>query len=79
MEIIDRKENPILNRVEITWQWRHTGAPTPTRKEIIDPAMIRAGWRVGEGPEFSAWSEFTITCRRASFSDYNVCDGRVHV
>ena len=39
MEIIDRKENPILNRVEITWQWRHTGAPTPTRKEIIDAVV----------------------------------------
>ncbi|MDG1525056.1 MAG: hypothetical protein P8Q90_03190 [Candidatus Thalassarchaeaceae archaeon] len=35
MEIIERKENPILNRVELSWQWRHTGAPTPTRAEII--------------------------------------------
>jgi ribosomal protein S24E len=35
MEITDRKENPILNRVEISWQWRHVGAPTPTRGEII--------------------------------------------
>ena len=40
MEIIDRKENPILNRVELAWQWRHTGAPTPTRNEIID-AVVR--------------------------------------
>ena len=36
MEIIDRKENSILNRVELSWQWRHTGAATPTRAEIID-------------------------------------------
>ena len=35
MEVIDRKENSILNRVEISWQWRHVGAPTPTRNEII--------------------------------------------
>jgi small subunit ribosomal protein S24e len=39
MEIIERKENPILNRVELTWQWRHTGAPTPTRTEIIDAVV----------------------------------------
>ena len=39
MEIIDRKENPILNRVEISWQWRHVGAATPTRNEIIDAVV----------------------------------------
>jgi|TARA_B100001750_G_scaffold58582_1_gene46342 ribosomal protein S24E len=39
MEITDRKENPILNRVELTWQWRHTGAATPTRNEIIDAVV----------------------------------------
>ena len=39
MEIIDRKENPILNRVEISWQWRHTGSATPTRNEIIDAVL----------------------------------------
>ena len=39
MEIIDRKENPILNRVEISWQWRHIGAATPTRNEIIDAVL----------------------------------------
>ena len=39
MEIIDRKENPILNRVEISWQWRHVGAPTPTRGDIIDAVV----------------------------------------
>jgi small subunit ribosomal protein S24e len=35
MEIIERKENPILNRIELTWQWRHTGEATPTRAQII--------------------------------------------
>ncbi len=39
MEIIERKENPILNRVELSWQWRHTGSATPTRAEIIDAVV----------------------------------------
>ena len=39
MEITNRKENPILNRVEIAWQWRHAGAATPTRNEIIDAVV----------------------------------------
>jgi ribosomal protein S24E len=39
MEVIDRKENSILNRVEISWQWRHVGAPTPTRNEIISAVV----------------------------------------
>ena len=39
MEITDRKENPILNRVELAWQWRHVGAATPTRNEIIDAVV----------------------------------------
>ncbi len=39
MEITGRKENPILNRVEISWQWRHVGSPTPTRKQIIDAVI----------------------------------------
>ena len=39
MEIIDRKENPILNRVEISWQWRHVGAATPTRGQIIEAVV----------------------------------------
>ena len=39
MEIINRKENPILNRVEISWQWRHMGASTPTRSEIVDAVV----------------------------------------
>ena len=39
MEIIERKENSILNRVELTWQWRHTGSATPTRAQIIAAVM----------------------------------------
>ena len=52
-----------------------------TRKDIIDPAMIRAGWRVGEGPEFSAWSEFTITFPDGSHNYVDYClmhDGQVY-
>ncbi len=39
MEIIDRKENLILNRVELKWQWRHTGSATPTRAQIIEAVV----------------------------------------
>ena len=39
MEIIERKENSILNRIELTWQWSHTGAATPTRAQIIAAVM----------------------------------------
>ena len=39
MEIIERKENSILNRIELTWQWRHTGEATPTRAQIIAAVM----------------------------------------
>ena len=31
-----------------------------TRSDIIDPAMVRAGWSVGEGPNFSAQEEYVI-------------------
>jgi small subunit ribosomal protein S24e len=39
MEIIERKENPILNRVELSWQWRHVGAATPTRAQIVEAVV----------------------------------------
>lgn len=39
MEITDRKENLILNRVELKWQWRHTGSATPTRAQIIEAVL----------------------------------------
>ncbi|MDP6907209.1 MAG: hypothetical protein QF440_07335 [Candidatus Thalassarchaeaceae archaeon] len=44
MEITDRKENPILNRVELSWTWRHVGNATPTRAQIIEAvAKIEPG------------------------------------
>tara|TARA_B100001113_G_C20998930_1_gene574055 strand:+ start:131 stop:436 length:306 start_codon:yes stop_codon:yes gene_type:complete len=38
MEIIERKDNPLLNRVEIEFVWNHQGSPTPTRKEMVEAA-----------------------------------------
>ena len=36
MEIIDRKENPLLNRVEIEFRWSHDGQTTPSRVELLN-------------------------------------------
>lgn len=36
MEIIDRKENPLLNRVEIEFRWNHEGSPTPSRVDMLN-------------------------------------------
>lgn len=36
MEIIDRKENPLLNRVEIEFRWNHEGSPTPSRVDLLN-------------------------------------------
>ena len=36
MEIIDRKENPLLNRVEIEFRWNHEGAATPSRADMLN-------------------------------------------
>ena len=38
MEIIDRKDNPLLNRVEMRFVWNHEGKATPTRKEMVEAA-----------------------------------------
>ena len=38
MQIIERKENPILGRVELTFEWNHTNLPTPTLSEMINAA-----------------------------------------
>ena len=35
MEIIERKENPLLNRVEIKFSHSHSGSPTPSRNDLI--------------------------------------------
>jgi len=36
MEIKDRKENKLLNRVEISFSWRHEGKHTPSRKDVME-------------------------------------------
>ena len=38
MEIIDRKDNPLLNREEIKFVWNHEGTATPTRREMVEAA-----------------------------------------
>ena len=44
MEIIDRKENPLLNRVEIEFRWNHEGAATPSRVDMLNAvASIEPG------------------------------------
>lgn len=36
MEIIDRKENPLLNRVELKFRISHKGSATPTRVDMLN-------------------------------------------
>ena len=34
LEVIDRTENPLLGRVQVSFRIRHDGAATPGRKEV---------------------------------------------
>jgi ribosomal protein S24E len=36
MEIKERKENKVLNRVEISFSWRHDSKATPSRQQVMD-------------------------------------------
>jgi ribosomal protein S24E len=36
MEIKERKENKVLNRVEISFSWKHDKKATPSRQEVMD-------------------------------------------
>ena len=36
MESKDRKENSLLNRIEIEFSWNHAGKATPSRSEMLD-------------------------------------------
>jgi ribosomal protein S24E len=38
MEILDRKENSLLDRVEISFKWRHVGNATPSRDDLLNMA-----------------------------------------
>jgi ribosomal protein S24E len=49
MEIKDRKENKVLNRVEISFSWKHDKKATPSRKEVMD--LVRT-LEPGSNPDF---------------------------
>ena len=36
MQIVDRMENKLLNRIEIKFSMRHNGKATPSRKDVMD-------------------------------------------
>ena len=38
MEVIERKENPLLDRVEIKFMWNHENSPTPSLGEMVAAA-----------------------------------------
>ena len=38
MEIIERKENPLLDRVELAFSWEHPNEPTPSRTQMVNAA-----------------------------------------
>ena len=35
MQVIDRKDNPLLNRVEIRFVWDHPNSPTPDLSQMV--------------------------------------------
>jgi len=35
MEVLERKENQLLQRVEIRFRWRHVGTATPSRAQML--------------------------------------------
>ena len=38
MEIINRKDNPSLNRVELEFQWDHSNEATPSLSQMVEAA-----------------------------------------
>ena len=38
MEIINRKENPALDRVELKFQWNHSNEATPSLSQMVEAA-----------------------------------------
>lgn len=49
MEIVERIENKLLNRVEIQFSWRHQGKATPSRREVMD--LVKT-LEPGSNPEY---------------------------
>jgi ribosomal protein S24E len=35
MEILERNENSLLKRTELSWSWRHVDHPTPSKAQMI--------------------------------------------
>jgi len=38
MQVIERKDNPLLNRVEIRFVWDHPNSPTPDLSQMVAAA-----------------------------------------
>ena len=38
MEVLERKDNPLLDRVEIRFVWNHDSSRTPSRREMVAAA-----------------------------------------
>ena len=38
LEIIERRENPLLDRVELNFMWKHPNEPTPSLSQMVDAA-----------------------------------------
>ena len=38
MKVVERKENPLLDRVEIRFVWNHDSSRTPSRSEMVAAA-----------------------------------------
>ena len=36
MEVINRKENPALDRVELQFQWDHSNEATPSLSQMVE-------------------------------------------
>ncbi len=49
MDIVNRTENKLLNRVEIDFRWNHKGSKTPSKKEVMD--LVKT-LEPGSNPDF---------------------------
>jgi small subunit ribosomal protein S24e len=38
MEVIERRENPMLDRVELRFRWDHPNSPTPSLTQMVEAA-----------------------------------------
>ena len=66
MQIKERIENKLLNRIEISFSWRHEGTPTPSRSEVMK--LVKT-LEPGSNPDF-------IPPRRDPAPAWSHIDGR---